>query len=115
MENYRTQMKEVRDLMWKRYNAIEKTGDELEKSKRHEVHRQWCRDLLELVERKNQRPLTLPFSKEEVDKSGDTYLNDLPLAQWDNHAQMLINLRLVNCLSDGVCILKEKARLRSGR
>ena len=115
MTTYKQQVGEIRRKMWDRYSKIEKTGDEQEKKNRFNAHRQWCRELLELVERNSKVGISLPFSKEEIDRSEDPYLNDLPLKKWDLYAEILISRRLVFSLSDGVCVLKEKARLLSGR
>lgn len=73
------------------------------------VHRRWCNVLITHIGRKTVFSM-VPYDLKDIFSSEDEHMNDLPLPAWDRAADQLIAMRLVACLSDGVCVLKEAAR-----
>ncbi len=59
----------------------------------------------------------IPFSNEQVQRSTDPHLNDLPLGKWDEADFLVRQLAtgLPWALSDTVCCLKAMARRRAGK
>ena len=107
------QREAARDLMWEEHAAVKDLPASEHKEAYHEVHRRWCRRLITILGGQARIFAFVPFTIEELKASTDkSHMNDLPLKKWDQMASLMISQGLVSCISDGVCVLKEAARLQ---